>query len=82
MRGLARELVGEIRRLDRRIVSAAEQITTAVSESGTTLPELHGIGDLLAAKILTRTVGVDSFRSASDFASYCGVAPFEVSSGD
>ncbi|WP_164835945.1 transposase [Actinacidiphila soli] len=82
LRGLATELIAEIRRLDRRIATSTEQITTAVAASGTTLTELHGIGDLLAAKVLTRTADVDRFRSAAAFASYCGVAPLEVSSGD
>ncbi|MFB7294231.1 IS110 family transposase, partial [Actinacidiphila glaucinigra] len=82
LRGLATDLVTEIRRLDRRITTVTEQITTAVAESSTTLTELHGIGDLLAAKILTRTAGVGRFRSEAAFASYCGVAPLEVSSGD
>jgi len=82
LRGLAMELVAEIRRLDRRITAVAEQISAAVAESGTTLTGLHGIGDLLAAKILARTAGVHRFRSAAAFASYCGVAPLEASSGD
>jgi transposase len=82
LRALAVELVAEIRRLDRRISAIAEQISAAVAASGTTLTELHGIGDLLAAKILARTAGVDRFRSAAAFASYCGVAPLDASSGD
>ncbi|MFF4242314.1 IS110 family transposase [Actinomadura sp. NAK00032] len=82
LRALAVDLVTEIRRLDRRITAVADQICAAVAESGTTLTELHGIGDLLAAKILARTAGVDRFRSAAAFASYCGVAPLDASSGD
>ncbi|MEU8802294.1 transposase [Spirillospora sp. NPDC048819] len=57
-------------------------MSVAVTDSGTTLTELHGIGDLSAAKILARTAGVDRFRSAAAFASYCGVAPLDASSGD
>jgi transposase len=82
LRALAVDLVAEIRRLDRRITAVTEQISTAVDASGTTLTELHGLGDLLAAKILARTAGVDRFRSAAAFASYCGVAPLDASSGD
>jgi hypothetical protein len=51
LRALAVDLVAEIRRLDRRITAVTEQISTAVDASGTTLTELHGLGDLLAAKI-------------------------------
>ena len=37
---------------------------------------------MIAAKILARSGAVSRFRSESAFASYCGVAPIEVSSGD
>jgi transposase len=56
--------------------------SAAVAASGTTLPDLHGIGDVVAAKILARTGTFGRFRSESALASYCGVAPIEVSSGD
>jgi transposase len=82
LRGLAMDLVAKVRRWNRRIATVAEQISAAVAKSGTSLTELHGIGDLLAAKILARTAGVGRFRSAAAFASYCGVAPLEASSGD
>ncbi|MGI5204603.1 IS110 family transposase [Spirillospora sp. CA-108201] len=36
------DLVAEIRRLDRRITAVAEQISAAVTDSGTSLTELHG----------------------------------------
>lgn len=82
LRALAVDLVAEIRRLNRRITAVTDQICAAVAESGTTLTELHGMGDLPAARILARTAGVDRFRSAAAFASHCGVAPLDASSGD
>jgi transposase len=82
LRQVAAGLLSEIRRLDRRIAGATAALTTAVAASGTTLTDLHGIGDVTAAKILARSGAVSGFRSASAFASYCGVAPIEVSSGD
>ena len=82
LRGLAVDLVAEIRRLGRRIAAVADQISATVADSGTTFTELHGIGDLPAAKILARTAGIDRFRSAAAFASYCGVAPLDASSRD
>jgi transposase len=68
--------------LDERITTTAEQITTAVRESGTTLTELFGIGGLLAGKILARVGSIHRFSSAAAFASYTGMAPIAVSSGD
>lgn len=37
---------------------------------------------MVAAKILARTGSITRFPSAATFASFCGVAPIEVSSGD
>jgi transposase len=82
LRGLAADLVTEIRQLDRHIAKAATDIATAVSASGTTLTQLCGIGALTAGKILGRVGTIDRFRSAAAFASYTGTAPIEVSSGD
>jgi transposase len=82
LRGLATDLVTEIRQLDRRIAKAATDIQTAVSASGTTLTELCGIGALTAGKILGRVGTINRFRSAAAFASYTGTAPIDVSSGD
>jgi transposase len=82
LRSLATDLVAEIRQLDRRIAKAAADIQTAVSDSGTTLTDLCGIGALTAGKILGRVGTIDRFRSAAAFATYTGTAPIDVSSGD
>jgi transposase len=82
LRALAMDLVSEVRQLDRRIAKAAGDIHTAVTASGTTLTDLHGVGTLTAAKILAHVGDVGRFRSAAAFASYTGTAPIEVSSGD
>lgn len=82
LRQLAVELVGELRRLDRRIAAVTEQLAQAVDASGTTLTAVYGVGAVVAAKLLARTGPISRFRSADAFASYAGVAPIEVSSGD
>jgi transposase len=82
LRHLAVDLVAEMRRLDRRITAATDALTVAVQASGSTLTGLHGIGVVLAAKLLAHTGTIHRFRSASAFASFAGVAPIEVSSGD
>jgi transposase len=82
LRQVAAELLSEVRRLDRRITETTAALSAAVAASGTTLTGLHGVGDVIAAKILARSGAVSRFRSESAFASYCGVAPIEVSSGD
>jgi hypothetical protein len=50
LRGLAADLISEVRQLDRRISKAPRDIDVAVKASGTTLPELHGVGALTAGK--------------------------------
>jgi transposase len=82
LHALANDLISEIRRLDERISATTAQITTAVDTSGTSLTQLHGIGTLLAGKILALVGCIDRFRSAAAFASYTGTAPIEASSGD
>ncbi|WP_224112828.1 IS110 family transposase [Mycobacterium avium] len=82
LRGLAVDLVAEIRQLDRRIAKVATDIHIAVDTSGSALAELCGIGTLNAAKILARVGSIHRFRSAAAFASYTGTAPIAASSGD
>jgi transposase len=74
LRGLAVDLVAEIRQLDRRIAKAATDIAAAVKASGSTLTELSGIGTLNAAKVIARVDTIDRFRSADAFATYTGTA--------
>jgi transposase len=72
LREVAVELLSEVRRPDRRIAEATASLSAAVAASGTTLTNLHGIGDVIAAKVLARSGAVTRFRSESAFASYCG----------
>jgi transposase len=82
LRAPAVDLAAGLRRPDRRITQATWALSDAVAASGTTLTELVGTGDVAAAKIPARTGSITRFPSASAFASFCGVAPIEVSSGD
>lgn len=82
LRALAVDLVAELRRLDHRIADTTKALSNAVTASGSTLTDLLGIGDVVAAKILARTGSITRFPSAAAFASFCGVAPIEVSSGE
>jgi transposase len=79
---LAKELIREVHQLDTARTASEKQIAAAVKESQTTLAELFGIGAVLAAKVLGRVGDIRRFPSAAHFASYCGVAPIEASSGD
>jgi transposase len=79
---LAVDLVREVRRLDTAVARIDQRIATAVKDAHSSLTSLFGIGPVLAAKILGRIGDVRRFPTAARFASYCGVAPIEASSGD
>jgi transposase len=79
---IARELLADVRRLDRQVKTASQTIGQAVREHGTTLTEVFGVGPVLAAKLLGHTGDVTRFPDRDHFASYTGTAPVEASSGD
>jgi transposase len=79
---IARELLADVRRLDRQVKTASQAIRTAVREHGTTLTEVFGVGPVLAAKLLGHAGDITRFPSRDHFASYTGTAPVEASSGD
>ena len=79
---IAADLVAEIRRMDKRIVTVTERLKVRTAATGTTLTTIPGIGSLTAARILARTGNVQRFPTDSHFAAYAGAAPREVSSGD
>lgn len=81
-RMIAVDLVAEIRRLDKRISTITEHISSRVTGTETTLTSIPGIGPLAAGKILARTGPVTRFATEAHFAAYAGVAPRDVSSVD
>jgi transposase len=79
---IARELLADVRRLDRQIKTASQTIRQAVGGHGTTLTQVFGVGPVLAAKLLGHAGDITRFPSRDHFASYTGTAPVEASSGD
>ena len=78
---LARDLLADLRRLDRALADNAEQTATAVQAGTTSLTEICGIGPVVAALIIGHVGDVARFPSPGHFATYNGTAPIEVSSG-
>src|SRR6185437_2350631 len=74
--------LADIRALDARLKDLAGQITALVTESGTTLTSLYGIGPLIAGRIHAEVGDVARFATRDRFASYNGTAPIDVSSGE
>jgi transposase len=81
-RGLASEVLRDVRTLDRKIAHRNARIEAEVEASGTTLTQIFGIGPILAATIIGAVGDVECFPSKSHFASYSGTAPVEASSGE
>jgi transposase len=81
-KSLARDLVADLRQLDLTLERNAAQIDEAVTAHSSTLTEIHGIGLVLAAKIIGHTSAVARFPTRHHYASYCGTAPIEASSGE
>lgn len=79
---LARDHIDDIKRFDRRIDQVTLKIHTAVTDSGTTLTRIYGVGPVTAGLILGEVGDVTRFATRNHFASYTGTAPIAVSSGD
>ena len=79
---MAKELLADVRRLDRALADNRRRCVAAVAASGTTLTTLCGISDVLAAKMLGHIGDIARFPSSDHLASYAGTAPIEASSGD
>jgi transposase len=79
---LASEVLRDVRTLDRKIADLNGRIEAEIEASGTTLTEIFGIGPILAARIMGTVGDVARFPTKAHFASYCGTAPLEASSGE
>jgi transposase len=79
---VARQLIDEIRRIDKQLDDNRIRTRTAVEATPTRLLEIYGISHVLAAKILGHTGSIERFATADAYANYTGTAPIEVSSGD
>lgn len=71
-----------MRALDRRIADPDARIRQDVEASGTTPTNIFGVGPILAAKIIDLVGNIRRFPTKGHFASYAGVTPVAVSSGD
>ena len=69
---MARDLLADLRRLDKATAENRRRCAAAVAASGTTLTQLAGISDVLAAKILGHIGDISRFPSADHLASYAG----------
>ena len=79
---LARDLLADIKTLDRQLADLDKRLDAALLEHGTTLTDIGGVGTILAARVLAHSGPITRFASPAHYASYAGVAPVEVASGE
>lgn len=79
---VARDVINEVREIDARSKKITAQIATTVAEHGSSLPEVDGIGPVIAGRLLGRTRSAGRFPTSAAFATYAGVAPIEVASAE
>jgi hypothetical protein len=65
-----------------RRASARARIRTAVAASGTTLADIFGVDDVVAATLIGHTGDIGRFPTADRFAAYNGTAPIKWPSGN
>ena len=80
-KALVREMLAEVRRLDRELAAHCERISAAVTASATTLTQLYGVGPIVAAYVIGHSGDICRFPSAGHYARYNATAPIEASSG-
>jgi transposase len=81
-RRLVVELIGELETIDRKIKAIKKELTALVTERGSTLLELTGIGPASAARLLADVGDIHRFADPNRFASWNGTAPLDASSGN
>jgi transposase len=81
-RSLAAELIADLVVLDKKIKAADTELTDLVTESGSTLMDLFGIGPSGAARLIGDVGDIARFPTKGHFASWNGTAPIDASSGD
>lgn len=78
---LARDLLADLRRVDRQVRDNEAQMRDALAAARTALTVLPGLGTVLAAKLLGHVGDVTGFPTVDLFVSYTSTAPLDASSG-
>jgi transposase len=80
-KALGRDLLAEIRRVDRDLAELVARIKAAATASGTTVTDVFGVGPVVAAYLIGHSGDIRRFPTAGHYARYNGTAPIEASSG-
>ena len=78
---VARRRVGRIRAIDTEIEEISAELRDCLASTGTSLTGLHGVGPIVAARILGEVGDITRFPSRHHFAAGNGTAPIPIASG-
>ncbi|CAM4457079.1 IS110 family transposase [Nocardia ninae] len=79
---LVSEQIDELGVVDGKIEAADKELRELITDRGSTLMDLNGIGPSSAARLLADTGDIHRFATRDRFASWNGTAPLDASSGD
>jgi transposase len=81
-RRIAAEELSELIVVDMKIKKATAELKTMVLARNSRLMDLHGVGPVVAARVLADVGDVTRFADRNRFASWTGTAPLDASSGE
>src|SRR4051812_14971838 len=81
-RRIAAEELAELIAVDAKVKKATAELKAMVLARGSRLMEVHGVGPVVAARILADVGDVARFADRNRFASWTGTAPLDASSGE
>jgi transposase len=81
-RRMAGDEIADLVRVDAQIKAIKADLKQAVSDRGSNLMDLRGVGPVGAARILADVGDVARFADRNRFASWTGTAPLDASSGE
>ena len=81
-RRIAAEEIADLVAVDAKLKRMKAELKTAVTDRGSRLMDIHGVGPVGAARILADVGDVARFSDRKRFASWTGTAPLEASSGE
>jgi transposase len=81
-RRIAAEELAELVAVDAKIKKSTTELKALVLTRGSRLMDLHGVGPVVAARVLADVGDVARFADRNRFASWTGTAPLDASSGE
>ncbi len=81
-RRVAAEELSELIAVEAKIKKATAELKALVLARGSRLMDIHGVGPVVAARVLADVGDVARFADRNRFASWTGTAPLDASSGE